>query len=275
MTAKWRHAAIATILGICSMAAGLALSPTPKPQPPTSSAIPSFEVATVKPSASLEQSGSLRMQPGGLFRSINLTVRDLIVGAHRTPEAQLFPSQIIGGPSWLATDRYDIAARVGAELAALPQAELFTKLPILVQSLLADRFKLKTHHETRELTVYILNLLRRDGSLGPQLRPATVDCAETPSRCAIQFQTGHISGGAVNPESLRNVLAGAVEQVVIDRTGLTGRYDLNLEWSPDQTASDKPSIFAAVQEQLGLRLDATKAPVDVLVIDRVERPTEN
>ncbi|HUK34285.1 MAG TPA: TIGR03435 family protein [Vicinamibacterales bacterium] len=247
---------------IASMAVS-AQSPDPKPL--------AFEVASIKHSVQLDAGGTLRMQPGGLFTSVNVPIEGLILGAYRTPDRRLFRSQLIGGPSWLTTERYDITARVGAELTARPQGELFGLLPVLLQSLLQDRFKLRVHHETRDLPVYVLTV--KNPQFGPGLRISTFDCAATPSACGIQFSTGHVSAASVDVETLINLLSGTVERPLINQTGLSGRFAINLDWSPDPTVSDKPSIFTAAQEQLGLALASSTAPVDVLVIDHVERPT--
>jgi len=265
---KARHAAIAGLLLTVVSAAPVAQTPDATPRL-------AFEVATIKRSTSLDPGGTLRMQPGGLFRSVNISVRSMMLGAYRSAGGWLFPSQIVGGPAWLSTDRYDITARVGNELATLPQAELFGKLPLLLQSLLEDRFRLTVHHETRSLPVYVLTLANKDGRLGPQLRASSPDCAADPNKCAIHFLTGHLSGGGIDLENLTRILSGPLERLVVDHTGLTGRFEFDLEWSPDQSASDKPSIFSAVQEQLGLRLESVREPVDVVVIDHVERPTED
>lgn len=164
-------------------------------------------------------------------------------------------------------------ARVDDELAKRPQAELFGLVPVLLQSLLQDRFKLQVHHETRELPVYVLTV--KDARFGPGLRPSSVDCVATPNECAVRYGTGHISSGYVNVETLINFLSVSVDRPLIDRTGLAGGFSLSLDWSPDPAVSDPPSIFTAVQDQLGLMLTSSTAPVDVLVIDHVERPTRD
>jgi bla regulator protein blaR1 len=236
---------------------------------------PSFEVATIKRSERLEAGGSFGMQPGGRFRSINIDARGLIACAYRTSsESCLFPSQLIGAPDWLAAERYDITAKVSDDLASRSQSELFALTPTLLQSLLEDRFRLRTHRDKRELPVFLLTMANRDG-LGPQLHQSTVDCQAEPNKCLLRFAAGHYTGGNVTPTTLATMLSGATERIVVDRTGLQGRYDFELDWSPDQSAPDKPSIFAAVQEQLGLKLESSRAPADVLVIDHVERPSEN
>jgi uncharacterized protein (TIGR03435 family) len=174
---------------------------------------PAFDVATIKRSAQLEPGGTLRMQPGGLFRSVNVDVRGLMLSAYRTAQRRLFASQIIGAPAWLSTDRYDITARVGSELAARPDAELFPQLPLLLQSLLEDRFKLTLHHETREQPVFVLTVANRDRGLGAQLRPVSIDCARTPEKCGIHFAIGHLSAESINLETLVGLLSRQVERV--------------------------------------------------------------
>jgi uncharacterized protein (TIGR03435 family) len=102
---------------------------------------------------------------------------------------------------------------------------------------------------------------------------STARCPDEREKCSLRFQVGHVTGGAMTMQALVSIISSNVERVVEDATGLTGIFDADLEWSPDQTAPDKPSIFAAVQEQLGLKLESARAAVDVLVIDHVEKPT--
>ncbi len=179
----------------------------------------------------------------------------------------------------------------------------------MMRALLADRFKLAVHTESRELPIYALTLARRDGKTGSQLRPAAVDCVamfaargrggpppappqpgERPP-CGMRLGPGNLSGGGVTMAQLSTTLSQFVQRVVVDRTGLTGNFDIDLTWTPDQLPQGRgepppgvqlppidpngPSIFTAVQEQLGLKLDSQRGPVDVLVIDRVEQPTED
>jgi len=132
------------------------------------------------------------------------------------------------------------------------------------------------HHEQRQMTVYALVRLRPDGSLGPRFRQSTPDCFKESAKCGFAGgPIGRVKASAITIGLLTQLLAGATDRVVLDRTGLDGGFEIDLEWSPDQTATDKPSIFTAVEEQLGLKLESTKAPVDVVVIDHVERPTED
>jgi uncharacterized protein (TIGR03435 family) len=178
---------------------------------------------------------------------------------------------------------------------------------LMLQSLLAERFKLATHKDTRELPIYSLEVARSDGRLGPQLRPATVDCeamiaaararggpppappapGERPI-CGIRINPGRLSGGGFPLSQFAATLSQFVQRIVVDRTGLSGNFDVDLTWTPDQLPQggpppgapplppadpNGPSIYTAVQEQLGLKLESAKGPVDVLVIDRAESPT--
>jgi uncharacterized protein (TIGR03435 family) len=199
--------------------------------------------------------------------------------------AQLSPSQIVGGPGWTSSEYYDVTGKVGDELAGKPQATLMAAQPLLLQSLLEDRFRLKVHRETRQLPRYALVVARKDGALGPHLRRMTVDCTVEPQRCSIQPAPGHFAGGAVRITTLIGFLSTNVQRVVIDRTGLDGTFELDLEFTPDRASlplsadavpqvSDQPSIFTALQDQLGLKLESERGPVDVVVIDHVERPTK-
>ncbi len=253
----------------------LALGPAAGAQAPATP--PRFEVATIKRSATLDAGGTAGFQPGGRFRAVNVDARSLILSAYKPDKSgqRLLVSQLVGGPGWLASERYDITAKVGDELAARTPAEWFVTLPALLRPLLEDRFKLSTHHETRELPVYALTMAKKGGAFGPQLKQSSLDCVRDREHCRMDFAPGHLKAGGITVETLMVLLSGPLQSVVVDRTGLAGSVDIELDWSPDQSASDKPSIFAAVQEQLGLKLESTRAPVDVLVIDHVERPTED
>jgi uncharacterized protein (TIGR03435 family) len=242
-----------------------------------------FEVASVKPHTSADPRTMMVAQPGGRFVAVNVPLRHVIRVAF-----QLQDDQIVGGPDWLDTDRFDIEARA-AGMPGAPGIELLAML----QSLLAERFQLTTHREMRELPVFALERVRRDGELGAGLRPTT--CPETaidlsrPKPCAnISTGFGSLTLRGMPLPQFTQYLAPSVNRVVIDRTGLDGLYDIDLKWSPEPQAAapvpasgqptgnpDRPSLFTAIQEQLGLRLDSTRGPVEVLVIDTLARPTPN
>jgi uncharacterized protein (TIGR03435 family) len=226
-----------------------------------------FEVATIKRNISGE-GGSIGIEPGGRFRAINADVRFLIATMYRPAGGpRLFPSQIIGLPDWASTEKYDMTGKVADEFAGLSAAEQFRRMPPMVQALLEDRFKLRLHRETRQMPIYALVVARTN-----VIRPSTVDCRKEPDKCNVQSAGGHYSAVGLTMNNFMIFLSNTVERVVIDRTRLQGTYDVEFDWS-SEPGSDKPSIFTAVQEQLGLKLEPTTGAVDVLVIDRIERPT--
>ena len=255
----------------------LLLSQTPHPQ------TPSFEVASVKPNNSGSRASSSRSLPGGGFTATNIPLRLLILQAYRIKGFQL-----TGGPDWLDSARFDIAARA-------PENARPDELLPMLRALLADRFKLVAHKETKDQPVYALVMARSDGRLGPKLKPSTLDCSIRPelgqqNPCGMNTNTTNTLGSMKGTGKTLADLAGAlgnfiVNRMVVDRTGMAGAYDFELSWTTDnlQSAtnpaganiSDAPSIFTAVQEQLGLKLESQRGPVEFLVIDSVERPSEN
>jgi uncharacterized protein (TIGR03435 family) len=263
-----------------------------------------FEVASVKRNASGNNFVQLGGDPGGRFTATNVPLKLLIRQAY-----QLQDSQVVGGPNWINTDRFDIIAKAPGQLQLPAPGGPPGPFQVMLRALLADRFKLAVHTESREVPIYSLSLARRDAKTGSQLRPAAVDCVamfaargrggpppappqpgERPP-CGMRLGPGNLSGGGVTMAQLSTTLSQFVQRVVVDRTGLTGNFDIDLTWTPDQLPQGRgepppgvqlppidpngPSIFTAVQEQLGLKLDSQRGPVDVLVIDRVEQPTED
>ena len=211
-----------------------------------------------------------------MFRAVNLDLRTLIAQAYRT-QRRLLPAQIVNAPDWLSRERFDITAKIEATPDAT--APPFAQLPTLVQTLLQDRFKLKVHRETRSLPVYTLITARTAGQFGPGLRVSSTDCTQDPAQCAIKSAPGLLSAKAVGMETLISILAVPAQRMIVDRTGLTGRYDVELKWQPFDvrpgSADDALDFFSAMQEQLGLKLEPATDDVEVLVIDHVERPNEN
>jgi uncharacterized protein (TIGR03435 family) len=267
-----------------------------------------FEVASVKANKSGDNRIGIGFAPGGRFRATNVPVRELISAAYGTPQP-IAAFQITGGPRWIESERFDIAAKAAGDPQPGPNGPP-PGMFVMLRNLLADRFQLSVHRETRDAPIYALALARADRTLGPQLHSSSTDCAAlmgaargrgTPPAspapgermpCGMRMFPGSLSGGSASMAQLTNVLARFVNRTVVDRTGLTGNYDLDLQWTPDQMPQGRgdpppgapplpaidpngPSIFTAVQEQLGLKLDAARGPVDVLVIDRVEHPTED
>jgi uncharacterized protein (TIGR03435 family) len=301
-------------------AAAAAAAQTPQPAP-------AFEVVSIKPNKSGDGRTLMGFPPGGRFTATGVTLRMLIANAYGTP--QPLPNfRIIGGPGWINRDRFDIEAKAEGDVGPGPNSPL----PLMIRAMLVDRFKLVVHTESRELPLYELVKARRDGKLGPQLRPAAVDCAAGGARgrggapspgapagpgpgpggpdrpggaggrgpelapgglpvCAMMMGPANLVAGGQGLAQLATALSNRVGRTVVDRTGLTGPFDINLTWTPDQMPPpapplpgapppasidpNGPSIFTALQEQLGLKLESTKGPVDVVVIDSVEQPTED
>ena len=253
--------------------------------PATPAGSAAFEVASLKPDKSSDPRVlELDILPSGVFTARNVPLRQLILLAY-----DIRGTQLSGGPSWIGSDRFDIDAKADGGLkpgAAPPQ----------LRQLLVERFNFKFHKETREVPIYALVLARSDGKLGPALRPSVTDhCAEGSARaqsgqptpppqpaqrpgCVMRGGAGTLTAGSMPVSTLAGRLVPLVNRFVEDRTGLRGVFDFDLAWTPDETVATDlsgPSIFTALQEQLGLKLESTKGPVEVLVIDSVERPTED
>ena len=224
-----------------------------------------FEVASVKPNNSGSQNSNMELHPGGRVTGTNVALGGLL----RTV-FNLQPHQLVNAPEWIDTARFDIEAKPDREYSTREDA-LAPELLAMFRNLFADRFRLLAHREMRDAAVYALVKARSDESLGPQMRRSTVDCEAV--RCRISTNAGRIVGTGTTISELMRRLSPTLGRPVVDRTGLTGPFDLELKWSPDQTDTTGPSLFTAIQEQLGLKLESQRAPVDVLVIDRLERPT--
>jgi uncharacterized protein (TIGR03435 family) len=243
---------------------------------------PEFDVSSVKPNkANCCFSGGANNGQAGAKDS---TVKALISLAYKVQEFQ-----IVGGPGWIGSERFDVEGRT-EDKTADPD-----RLRMMLRSLLEDRFKLKLHMETRQVPVYALVVAKG----GPKIKLAADQTSPDvngpspkgagPNHGAIRFGPGSMAGNAVNFSLLVRFLSQRLDRPVVDRTGLSGRYDFLLQWTPEvgETKLDPggnplpvgdptgPSIFSAIQEQLGLRLESTKGPVEVLVIDSVEMPDQN
>jgi uncharacterized protein (TIGR03435 family) len=266
--------------------------------PSAQSAAPlAFEVASVRLNKTGDRTSFTDTEPGGRFIATNMPLRTLITSAY-----ELRSFELIGAPDWTGAERFDIVAKAAREFGpAAPGRPDPDKL--MLQSLLADRFALRVHRETRELPVYALTLARADGRPGSRIRRSQTGC--TAWRASVPAATGPPQPRAVVGErppcfmrsgygtlvingypidELRGMLSSLVGRTVVDRTGLTGEWDLELTWTPDEPSRaavapavdpNGPSLFTALQEQLGLKLESTKGPVEVLVVDRVERPSED
>ena len=257
-----------------------------------------FEAASIRPNKSGDFSQFIRRQPGGRMTVTNMPLRVLITFAY-----QLQQQQLIGGPSWVANDRFDIVAKMEGDPAPVAPGAGPDPLMLAMRTLLTERFKLVTHKETRDLDVYALTVARPDGKLGTAIKPSTTDCAALmagrrgggpppappdpngPVVCGLRGNIGRISMGGFLVSEFARSLQGLAGRLVIDRTGLKGPYDLELTFQQDRPNGplppgielppvdpNAPNLFTALQEQLGLKLESTKAPIEVLVIDSVEQP---
>jgi bla regulator protein blaR1 len=242
-----------------------------------------FEVASVKPNKSIETGGFIqRMRPGGSFSAGNQTLLQLIRFAYGIQGFQL-----VGAPDWFATERFDISAKAPADIPPMAAGQPPPEA-LMLRALLEDRFRMVMHRETRQTPIYALVVARKDGRLGPQIRrPATDYCAQRAKEiakgnpqpfgvgqvCGIRGNNEELSAGAFPISSFAGFLGSETNRIVVDRTGLTGVWDFELKWSPPNAPSadpDRPSIFTALEEQLGLRLEPTTGPVEVMVIDSAE-----
>jgi uncharacterized protein (TIGR03435 family) len=249
------------------------------------------------------------MQPGGRLTMINMPVRQLIVRAYGVQ-----PYQVLGGPSWITSDRFDITAKAPGD--ASPQ-----QMNAMLEALLADRFKLKVRKETRQSDVYRLVTARADGKLGEALKPAAVNCdmargraggpmpgtgaGPEPARgaapggpmmgpCQFLIAPGRFQVAGQSMAAFANSLGMQVGRPVLDETGLQGAYDFTLTFMPDPGGRgmpaglpppgapelppidpNAPALPTALQEQLGLRLESGKGPVEMIVIDSIDQPTED
>jgi bla regulator protein blaR1 len=254
-----------------------------------------FEVASIKPSAGDDHRRMLQIQPGGGMRTVGTPLKMLITFAYDVRDFQ-----ISGGPGWINSEQYDIMAKgEGADAGGPPSdprnisdAEMKTRTEQLrerLRSLLADRFQLVIHKETKEQSVYALVV----GKGGSKLKVAEIKAGDR--HRMMRMGRGQISGEGVELDMLTNALSNQLGRPVVDRTGLKGPFDLKLEWTPDPGQGggqfggplppgvdappppdpNGPSIFTAIQEQLGLRLESSKGPVETIVIDKAEKPSAN
>jgi uncharacterized protein (TIGR03435 family) len=260
-----------------------------------------FEAASVKPNKEGGQGMGIGRRPGGRLNTTNTPVNLLITFAYVIQGYQL-----IGAPDWARNERYDIVAKLEGDPAPVtPPAP--DHMMLAMRTLLADRFKLKVHTETREMDIYALVMARPGGKPGPALKVSTDMCGQrqgigaprpeggappapptrpdgTPIFCGMRQQAGRVQFNGMPMTQFASGIAQRVGRAVVDRTGLTGEWSFELTFAPQQAqvppgaelpAADPntPDLFTAVQEQLGLKLEATKGPVEVLVVDSIERPT--
>jgi len=226
-----------------------------------------FDAATVKPNNSGSGSSSTE-STNGLLRITNQTLLRMIQYAYNVRDFQ-----ISGGPAWVRSDRYDVTAKPEGSVRDQQMKQM-------LQSLLAERFQLQFHRQTQEGPIYALLI----GKNGPKLRPASESDNTGISSNSTAVRTT-MKGTHVTMDELAAGLGNRVGRPVVDKTGLSGKFDFELSWVADLTLAtgtpdpgadvSGPSIFTALQEQLGLRLDSQKGPIEMLLIDRAEKPAEN
>jgi len=274
---------------------------------PQNSERPRFEVVSIKPN-DRHDGQIMTRRTGNRYTAVGVTLGLLLRNAYNVQQ-----SQLIGAPAWAESDRFDIVATMQDTPDTSPVTpDGPTRQSLMLQTLLEERFRLTVHKDRKELPVYALVLARRDGKLGSSLRRSTVDCAAAiaaarvrpgppPSAppgelqpCSSGVSPGVILARSQTMAQLANALSrltntgSSLGRLIVDRTGLDGYFDIDLKFTPDRMPDFGPggppagmpaldpnaaSIYAAMQEQLGLKLEAQRTPVDVLVIDRVEKPT--
>lgn len=251
--------------------AGAAFPQSPAHRP----AFDQFEVATIKPvEHDPKSSRYITMQGLNRFVEKDYTLKLLIAAAYN-----LNPRAISGGPAWVESDHYDIVAVTPGEVRPNHDEQM-----AMLRNLLTDRFKLSFHRELKELAIYELELAKT----GPKLKASTASPDEPPQLISTVYpQRMVMPARNATMDDFVSILQRAIlDRPVVDKTGLSGRYDFDLEWAPDETqfggeippasaeASAAP-LFTAIQQQLGLRLEATRGPIEALVVDEVQRPSAN
>ena len=287
---------VATVVFVISVVGNIWAQDVPRPSAPTT-----FEVASIKLNKDGGPVAGLRRVPGGRFEATNIQLAALISFAY-----QLQPFELQGGPSWLMSDRWDILAKVDGDPPPLPPGDPRPDAMMLAtRALLADRFRLSMHGEPRDLEAYRLEMAREDRRPGPALKRSTYDCAgfvraqdeaarggppaPNPNTadhvvCGLRVSVGRIQFGGRPLSVLLNTLTAMTQRRVMDATGLTGEWEFDISFNPPAPPSgvdvppanlDAPSLFTVLQEQLGLKLQSTRLPMTVMVVDRVERPVED
>jgi len=275
-------------LGVSTLGVLIALGVTTAAQAPLE-----FEVASIKRNTSAQLGSPLQAVPPGEVREINIPMRNLILRAY---PLQGLPIQVLGLPGWAEVEgeRFDVLAKGKADATPEERQQMW-------RALFAERMKLAAHYETREQPAWNLVFARTEHVLGPNIKPSTLDCSEAPappakspeealrrlqenaSRRCIPFVTGDtISSGGSTLEALIRLMVPAAGRAIADKTGLTGRFEYSFRFQrfPPRAGQppapdDAPTIFTALPEQLGLKLEGSTVQAQILVVDHIERPTEN
>ena len=253
------------------------------PAKPATTSGPAFEVATIKPVEPDAKKGRyLILQGTNRFVGKYYTLKLLIAATYN-----LSPKVISGGPAWIDSDHYDILALTPGETKPSRAEQM-----AMLRSLLADRFALTFHREPKEFSIYALEVTKDGPKLGSSTAPGLKESTAAPSDPPALISTvypDHIQLPARNAtmgEFAELLQRAVLDRPVVDKTGLTGRFDFDLAWAPDETQfggevpvapsdAQAPPFFSAIQQQLGLRVEATRGPVQALVVDKAERPSAN
>ena len=226
-----------------------------------------FEAASVKPSDPANLRVRIGTDRGGRFEAVNQTVATMTRFAYDVESHQLY-----GAAGWITSERYDVAATAGRDASG-------PDLRAMLRTLLAERFGLRARPETRELPIYALTTARQDRRLGSQLSPTRGNCAEQRTCGITSGPDGAVwrarGGGASMEQFSRFLRLHLRDRLVFDRTGLTGQFDFELRWTPDEQVtidSGAPPLVTALQEQLGLKIESARGPVPVVVIESAARP---
>ena len=247
---------------------------------------PIFDVASVKPNHTGDAESASYTRPGGRYVAANVTLRMLVKSAYG-----LHDNQLLGGPDWINTERFDIAAKAEGYATA---SAFRDQARLMLRPLVADRFKLVLKQERRELPAYVLVLAKPDGSFGPQFRRSNSDeCGatkamqtargaaepEAPLPCGAEiYRLGHLAARGMALSALALNVSRWTDRVVVDQTGLQGRFDWEVQWVADDltpespSPQDGPSLFAALRAQLGLKVERRRASVEVFLVQSAERP---
>jgi uncharacterized protein (TIGR03435 family) len=275
-------ASLLTAFTVLSIAAQERIAAGPPPNGPT------FDVVSIKRATDIRSRRSVGEEPGGKFVVSGMAIAPVIRTAYPADT-----SDLIGAPEWVNSESYDLTAQAGREVAR-------EQMEAMLRAMLAEKFKLVVHYEMQERPVYAMVIARADGRLGPNIRKSELDCDaiqaawRTGSRdpvppagngapaCGMSMrgtQGMEVLLGGRPLSTLASSFGSATGRVVVDKTGLKGNYEVTLNYMPqpkaDAPPDAPPNIFTALQEQLGLKLEPDRAPLKILVIDRVERPAEN
>jgi bla regulator protein blaR1 len=285
-----------SIFAAVALVAIVAAAQTPAPRPLGEV----FEVASIKLNRDGGPISGLRRLPGGRFEVTNMPLAFLIAFAY-----QLQPFELQGGPSWMESDRWDVIAKIAGD-PPRTAPDTPDAMMMATRALLAERFKLVVRKDTREIDVYLLVRTNADGRLGPGLQQSATDCQavqkaadeagkggppapspNTPDRmiCGMHVSVGRVQFGGRPLSTFTNVLTTLTQRRIVDRTGLVGDWQFDISFAPPPPAlpgpepptpdPDAPSLFTVLQERLGLKLQAARIPMPVMVVDHAERPVQD